>query len=78
MKKVIVVKKRISLHSKLRWLMSKNKDISITFVYPDKTIIKRCLNKEFLTNNGKPRNVDDIVNDIYAINHDRGSEYFII
>lgn len=73
-----VPRKKPSLYSKLRFLMSKRKDINITYVYPDKTRVVRSLNNEFLSLNGKPRKVDDIVADLFAIKEDRGADYFIV
>ena len=70
--------KKVSLYSRIRNLLNKKDEMNITFVYADKSRVVKSLTSNFLRVNNKPRKVDDIVQDIWALHHDRGSEYFYI
>lgn len=73
-----MILRKLKMRNKLSNLIRLKRDITVTFINHDKSRISRILNKEFLYNNDKPRDINEIIKDLTAINHDRGSKYFFI
>ena len=74
MKKRPFIKRKQSIHSKLEFLISRNKDITINFIAHDGAKTTQHLSDKFLE--GKSTN--RIVNDLHALSHDKQAKYFYI
>lgn len=75
MKKII--RRPSPLHSKLKFLLDSDKDIIVTYNYPDRSVVKKTLSSNFLKIKGKVRKISDIINDLHAISHDKGAKFYI-
>jgi len=65
---------RVSLHSKVALLLKEKKATEVTFVRPDGSKIIQSLSDAFLSN----KKVSEIVNDLFAIQHDLQAKYFTV
>jgi hypothetical protein len=77
MRKVRQIKRvgiKISLPQKIRQLKNGEIGSKITFVMNDNSKVIETLSESFLNN----KKINQIINDLYAITHDKGAKHFII
>lgn len=63
-----------SLPQKIRMIKLGKREGVISFIMPDKSIIKENINEKFLEH----KKIGTIITDLYAICGDKGAETFII
>jgi hypothetical protein len=71
--------KKSRMVSKLNILIGMGRDVNVTFINNDNTKVNQSLNNRFINDkNGKARSPSAIINDLYAITHDKNAKTFYI
>ena len=71
--------RKLKMISKLDNLIRLKRDINVTFINNDNSRINQQLNSNFISDRiGRTRTSNAILNDLYAIKHDKNAKTFFI